>query len=72
MIPDAILYEDEIKEADLIDLRLTLMGRSVIYGKDDCWVWAGPMAGPYGKLCTSRWNDFAHRLSWVAFKGLIP
>jgi hypothetical protein len=74
LIPDQILYEEEIKKADWDAIRLLLIERSAIVGKDDCWIWTGKVTPDgYGYLHgPNQITYYVHRLSWSAFIGEIP
>lgn len=40
---------------------------------DACWLWTGPMAGPYGALKLPGTRTVgAHRMMWMLTRGAIP
>lgn len=39
---------------------------------DECWLWTGAMTKGYGMLRINRTSMYAHRASWIAFRGNIP
>lgn len=45
---------------------------SKIKKTENCWIWQGSKCNDYGILYTKSGNIFAHRLSYLLFKGPIP
>lgn len=57
----------------LDDLRIYLISNSLLVSESDHWMWTGNTLGEYGYTnFRFRGEQFAHRLSWIAFKGKIP
>jgi hypothetical protein len=40
---------------------------------EDCWLWIGAINGSgYGHMKYNEKHEYAHRLSWIFYRGLIP
>lgn len=47
--------------------------RKYVVGEKGCWVWTdAPSASGYGRLFVAGRAQFAHRLSYLLHRGLIP
>ena len=44
--------------------------RTTLHG--DCWQWTGQTKNHYGFATLSGKRDYAHRVSWKAYRGEIP
>lgn len=58
------------------DLRVYVVNNSMPEPNSGCWLWTGSYIRKYGQLTCVRLfgpiPQYAHRASWVAFKGPIP
>lgn len=41
-------------------------------GNNGCWVWQGCQSNGYGRFGIMGVTEYAHRVSWLIFKGFIP